>query len=382
MNKDTSQFVPILPLEAYTSEEWFEKEQTEIFGKCWQFAGMIWDLPEVGDRLNVNSGKYNILILRNEDGILNAFHSNCRHRGMLLDKNSAPTPQRIVCPYHKWTYNLDGELTGVPGEDQFEQVDKKCNCLKKASIAVWKEMIFVHPDENAEEFSKWIAPLKDKMGPHNTEKYVEYGEGYFSYEVKANWKIFVENFIDGHHLQFLHSKTLNMYDHDRQLASFEGSHWTFFEPLTEEYRDWALSNQDQVLPELIPHHLGAYVHMVFPNLGISETESWWSLVLITPVSPSKTMVYVRTRSLPESVLSSVTRYFSDRSSVPVPGTVIRLEDVDAPLESGDFMIEDIYICEQIQKSMESPEFRTGPLASEREDSIIKFQSAVLDHIND
>ena len=91
-------------------------------------------------------------------------------------------------------------------------------------------MLFVHPDPQARSIVEWFGPVDDKVGPHVPEELPEYPDARTRYEVGANWKIVVENYIDVYHLSHLHSNTLQMYDHARAVYGFEGPHYIFWEP--------------------------------------------------------------------------------------------------------------------------------------------------------
>jgi phenylpropionate dioxygenase-like ring-hydroxylating dioxygenase large terminal subunit len=125
-----------LPVEAYTSQEWFDREQEQIFGTCWQFAGFVEDVAERGDVVTAQAGRFNIIVVRGEDTELRAFHNMCRHRGTQLLRTAGKSRTVITCPYHDWTYSLDGELIGVPqGREEFACLDKSTLSLHGASVA-------------------------------------------------------------------------------------------------------------------------------------------------------------------------------------------------------------------------------------------------------
>ena len=271
-NKDTRK-MPVLPVAAYTTQDWFDKEQEIIFSNTWRFAGLVEDLAEAGDYLTVQAGLNNIFIVKAKDGGLRAFHNICRHRGTQLLRTVGKAQKAITCPYHDWTYDLEGNLISVPEEKtEFKNIDKTCLGLKKASVDIWRGMLFVHPDPEAGDISDWFAGVEDYLGPHQVEDLVEYKEGATSELIKANWKIVVENYIDHYHLSHLHSGTLSMYDHKKAEFGFVGPHFTFWEPLSEDYEDDI--DGKTPMPLIVPKdQLGAWVPMLFPGLGLGESES-------------------------------------------------------------------------------------------------------------
>ncbi|WP_293074255.1 aromatic ring-hydroxylating dioxygenase subunit alpha [Okeania sp. SIO3B5] len=380
---NTNKTMPVLPIEAYTSQEWFNKEQKYIFSNTWQFAGFIEDLNEPGDYLTVQAGLNNILVIYGEDQQLKAFHNVCRHRGTQLLRAVGKSKKFITCPYHDWTYTLDGELSAVPErKTQFPDLDMSLLCLHKASVGVWRGMIFVHPDANAESLSNWFGGIEPYLGAHQPEKLVEYEGARTRHEINANWKIVVENYIDGYHLAHLHSETLFMYDHRKQQTGFVGNHFYFYEPLAKDYGADIQNNSPYPLIDHIPpEKIGAYVPMLFPNLGLSETESTWSIFHIIPIAPDKCVVEIRSKIMPVSSWDFAAQewkswnYFKSRQ-----GDKYKTKDKNDPMASGDFMAEDIYVCEQQQKSLQSPYFSVGAIAKDLEKSVYQYQRNVQNYI--
>ncbi|MCY4650827.1 MAG: aromatic ring-hydroxylating dioxygenase subunit alpha [bacterium] len=206
---DVQRKMPILPVEAYTSQEWFDREQEAIFSRTWAFAGLAGDISEPGQYTSVQAGLNNIFIVMGRDRRLRAFHNICRHRGTQLLRAVGNTQRAIVCPYHDWTYDLEGSLISVHNrEREFPGLDMACFGLKKASVDLWRGMLWVHPNEHAGSIMDWFGEVEPHLGPHDVDRLVEYAKGRSEYEIAANWKIVVENYIDGYHLGYLHSGTL------------------------------------------------------------------------------------------------------------------------------------------------------------------------------
>ena len=140
----------LLPIEAYTSQEWFDREQHELFGQVWQFGGFLEDLSEPGDYLTVQAGLNPLFVIHGPDGQFRAYHNICRHRGTQLLRAIGKSKKSIICPYHNWTYSLEGDLVNIPGRaKEFPDADMSSLCLHQASVAIWRGMFFVHPDPGA-----------------------------------------------------------------------------------------------------------------------------------------------------------------------------------------------------------------------------------------
>ncbi|MCY3630752.1 MAG: aromatic ring-hydroxylating dioxygenase subunit alpha [Bacteroidetes bacterium] len=369
-----------LPVEAYTGQDWFEREQEMIFSRTWAYAGFVEDVAEPGAYTSIRAGLNELFIVMGRDRRLRAFHNVCRHRGTQLLRAVGKTEKAITCPYHDWTYDLEGNLLSVPDEQrEFDQIDKACYGLKAASVDVWRGMLFVHPDPNAGSIMDWFGEIEPHLGPHDVNALVEYPKTRNTYEVKANWKIVVENYIDVYHLSHLHSGTLAMYDHAKAKYGFVGPHYAFWEPLAPDYAANIARNTPMPLI-LPPDQLGAWVPMLFPGIGLAANESSWSTFTITPLAPDLSRVENRTRVKKASVYA-----FAKQSARSAPywwrsvSGKYKSGGDDDPMVSGDFTAEDIYACEQQQRALKSPYFEVGP-AAQGESPVIQHQEVVLQYV--
>ena len=359
--------VPVLPKEAYLSQQWFDEEQKHIFSKTWQFAGFAGDVIEDGSYTTVQAGLFPILVINNK-GTLQAFHNICRHRGTPLLAGKGTVGSRMVCPYHYWSYDLNGQLRGVPErKEEFADLDIDTICLHSASVDVWRSMLWVHSEPGATPASEWFEQVLPHLGPHQPEKLQEFPDYSTRHEISANWKIIVENFMDVYHLKYLHQKTLYMYDHANAKYGWAGPHYWFYEPLSKRHK------AELPLIDHIPKDkMGAYVPMLFPNLGLAETESAWSTFHVIPVGPDKSIVETRTRAMPSKgpklLNSAMSWLYSSK------------DKSNSLLNSGDFMEEDIYVCEGIQKGMSSPSFSVDHTAKHGESTVRNYQTKVLEFL--
>ncbi|RLV59354.1 aromatic ring-hydroxylating dioxygenase subunit alpha [Parashewanella curva] len=373
----------VIPLKAYTDPEWFDLEMKHIFSKNWYFAGLMEDITEPGQYKSIQAGLNSIIIVMGRDHRLRAFHNMCRHKGTQLLRAEGKAQKSITCPYHDWTYDLEGELISVPKmAAEFANLDKSCLGLKRASVDIWRGMLWVHPDENPMSITEWFSPVESLLGPHQVEKLIEAKDYKVVEEINANWKIVVENYIDHYHLAQLHSGTLNMYDHSKAEFGFAGPHFAFWEPLDEEYAANLEKHSSMPLIDHIPKELlGAYVPMLFPGIGLGESEAAWSVFHVIPVSVDKTRVEVRTKVMPASDWEFAkysmrsASFWQKRITAKYPN-----EDSKHPLGSADFMQEDIYVCEQQQKSFQSPYFELGPSAENGESPVREHQQVVLEYL--
>ena len=192
-----------LPREFFTSEEIFEAEQERIFGRCWMLAAHASELPAPGDYVLFEVGDESVLVVRDSGGEIRAFHNHCRHRGSLLCREgSGSAGPRIQCPYHAWTYGLDGRLLSAPTMTDVEGFDPERYPLHPVALETWEAFLFVNLgprpapmteslSELVDRFGHW--PLADLESVHRTV-----------YEVEANWKLFFHNYSECYHCPTVH----------------------------------------------------------------------------------------------------------------------------------------------------------------------------------
>lgn len=395
MDSQQKKMMHVLPVEAYTSKEWFDLEMKTLFSTTWQFAGLVEDVANPGDYIAVQAGLNNIFIVKGRDHRLRAFHNMCRHRGTQLLRAVGKNQKAITCPYHDWTYDLEGKLISVPKkEEEFLDLCSKklheCDLnLHEASVDIFKGMLFVHPEKNAQNILEFFGEVTPYLGPHIPEELVEYqekeGEAFYTKEIHANWKIIVENYIDHYHLAHLHEGTLNMYDHAKAEFGWKGPHYWFYEPLVTEYLADVDNASPQPLISSVPREkIGAYVPWLFPNIGITEGEAAWNTFHAIPLAADKTLVVIRSKMENASEWEFTKQYTrSSMSKIWLKyGNKGKYEgDPSDPMASGDFMKEDVYACEQQQKSLKSPMFSVGARAKRGEYAVMRFQEEVKKWMN-
>ncbi|MFT5720092.1 MAG: Rieske 2Fe-2S family protein [Motiliproteus sp.] len=197
-----------LPKPLYNDPQMFRVDMEEIFQKEWLFVGMTSEVPSKGDYLTVEIGQNPVLIVRDGEGNVNAFHNTCRHRGSRICTKERGKVANLVCPYHTWTYDLKGNLL-FAGSEMGKGFDMKQNGLKKAFCKTAGGFIFISlaAEEPQGDFDEFLATLDEYMAPYdieNTKLAVESN----MYE-KANWKLVLENNRECYHCAANHPELLN-----------------------------------------------------------------------------------------------------------------------------------------------------------------------------
>jgi Rieske 2Fe-2S family protein len=197
-----------LPQPLYNDPQMFRVDMEEVFQKEWLFVGMTSEIPTKGDYVTVEIGQNPVLIVRDAEGNINAFHNTCRHRGSRICTEHRGKVANLVCPYHTWTYDLKGNLL-FAGSEMGKSFDMKQNGLKKAFCKTAGGFIFISlaKEEPQGDFDEFLATLEEYMEPYdveNTKLAVESN----MYE-KANWKLVIENNRECYHCAANHPELLN-----------------------------------------------------------------------------------------------------------------------------------------------------------------------------
>ena len=376
----------LLPRESYVSEDWFRLEQEQLLGKGWVFAGVTDDFPEAGDTRVVRAGAQSLIVLRDGEGKLRGFHNLCRHRGLELLEECKNVGRNIMCPYHNWVYNLDGRLRGIPAQREcFPDIDKKAMGLRPAAVGSWGCLVFVNPDPNA-SFEDWLGGVQSVPFPHQLEGGdLEEAPDELVYEIECNWKVFFENAIDGYHLAYLHKDTLGGPVHDKNIWEAFGRNliWWSIEREGVRHRipqfvEDAGRNSGMKIAKGADEPGYGGVYMLYPTTILTPNPWGFSISVIEPVSAGKTLLKVRNWS-PKGWLTYKTRAKDVPGYDPASGRIKSSHWDKHPLETGDFQTEDVWVCEKMQRGLQSPYHSVGAMAqgSGAEAALSFFQSLIL-----
>ncbi len=203
-----------LPNECYTSKDYTLIERKKLFEDKWIVAGVASSIPEIGDVKPIDILGMPILILRNKQNEIKVFHNVCSHRGVKLVSKSGKINSLIRCPYHSWSYSLDGELIATPhiggmNKHSVEGFDKSKSNLKEIRSYIWLDLIMININQNEMSFEEYIKPLSDrweKFWPIKDRELIHHSNdfGYFKLNAKCNWKFAIENYCESYHLPWVH----------------------------------------------------------------------------------------------------------------------------------------------------------------------------------
>ena len=278
----TGPVAPGLPGAAYTSEAFFALENERIFSRSWVFVGFVHELARAGDVLPITVAGQPVLLVRDAQERVRAFHNVCRHRCLKLVEAPGNVGRAIRCPYHSWTYGLDGTLHIAPyfgGRNPRatpEGFDRGRHGLVPVRSATWHDWVFVNMNGAAPALEDFIAPLRRRLGGLDLTRLhhlvtIDFGE------IAANWKLLVENFIEPYHVQFVHSTTTEQPLADHYTINDPGCLGCGVDVSGDATRKDTLS-QDSRFLTLFPNFvLGAYLP---DQIGVH---------LEVPVAPDRTL---------------------------------------------------------------------------------------------
>lgn len=219
---------PLSP-ERYTSPEFMKKEWKGLWTKVWLLAGREVDIPNPGDYICTEIGKESVLVVRQEDGKIRAFHNLCLHRGNRLRGPGIGNTTSFRCGYHDWVYSLDGEITHIPDLHTFPQGAPPCGRIPELPCDTWGSFVWFSLDPNVGPLREFLEPLPAHLDPYHFERMACTRD--LTVELDCNWKTSVDAFIETYHTQATHKQLLwylddfnvqiDVYDrHSRYLVPF------------------------------------------------------------------------------------------------------------------------------------------------------------------
>jgi glycine betaine catabolism A len=346
-----------LPQQYFVSDEIFRREQEQIFSKQWLLVGHQTQVANAGDYFLVSipsSSDYgatreSLIITRDKGDVIHGFYNVCRHRGTRLREDACGHASTIQCPYHAWTYGLDGRLLGAPHMDEVPGFDKVDYSLRAVNLALWEGFIFINLDENAMPLEEWFAPLNGKFAHWNMSilrpaKRIEY-------DVRANWKLMFENYSECYHCPGVHPMLAKVSPYDS--AQNDLSEGPFLGGFMKINKGAGLTMSGQACAVKIDHeqeHEQAqenlvFYYSIFPNMLLSLHPEYVMVHQLWPKSPERTLIVCDWFFHPDAF---------NRSDFK-PDDAIEFWDMTNK--------QDWHVCELSQQGIASRAYEPGPYSS-------------------
>jgi len=364
-------FASTLPGRYYYDAAIYEQEMERIFSQMWVCVGRVETLSDPGTYQLVTIGQESIIVVRGRDQQLRAFYNVCRHRGARLCTEAAGQLKgSIQCRYHAWTYGLDGQLIGAPNVLNDEQFDRATRGLLPVALEVWEGMIWLN-------LADYPTPITDQLNGIIIERFGSYApfERYevgklrvgktIVYDLKANWKLLLENFMECYHCAPMHPEFCHL------LPAFRAGIGDYVDgeaaTLAESAEAFTMTGKASrpPLPGLLASELRRYYGIVLnPNMLLNLLDDHVVIHTLLPQGPDRTLV--------------TCDWLFDAQTMAQPD----FDPMDA-VELFDIVNrQDWEVCELTQQSMRSRAFRSGGIYVPTERHIRKFVDFVLERLEE
>jgi Rieske 2Fe-2S family protein len=323
-----------VPVEVYTDPVRFARERERLFLRYPQVIGHASQIPEPGDTLVYDWLGLPLLTLRDKAGEVGTFMNVCRHRGMrLLQDEGCSRIRSLVCPYHQWTYGLDGQLRNIPRPESFDGLDAAELGLVRLPTEVRHGLIWVLPVQGAP------LDLDDHLAGLGVDfERFQLGDYRFCQQsikaIDCNWKLIQDAFLDGYHVVRLHKHTVGPFFPDALAeSSVHGRHFR-----SAVARNEIFEALEQAEPQLDLRHHATFSYTLFPNVVLIFHPEYTSLISLFPQNPDRTL-FVHSMLTPREPVSESERDHFARSF--------------ALIDEGVFEAEDIFVSVGTQKGLRS-----------------------------
>jgi phenylpropionate dioxygenase-like ring-hydroxylating dioxygenase large terminal subunit len=274
-----------LPAWTYFNQELLDLETEVLFRRHWQLACHQADLPEVGNYVCFDMCGERAVIIRGEDGTIRAFHNVCRHRGSRVAvKTKGQCRSALVCPFHGWSYNLDGTLRGAAKPRSLPELDPVEFGLKPLDMEIWHGFVFLRfKSSDQPPVAEIMAPYDAEISAYNVDTMVPAYRGYWTSKTPVNWKAVRDVDNEGYHVPIAHPGLQDLYGHGYYDEPLSAGSNRSFGPFNESLgKLWSVQNYKKILPEM-------------PNLPKSNQRAWVYLGLfpntVIGLYPESVMFY-------------------------------------------------------------------------------------------
>ena len=333
-----------LPQKYFVSAEVFDEEEEKIFSRHWLLVGHHSEVPKVGDFFLRDVAGESLIIARDKSGEVRGFYNVCRHRGTRLCEEERGHSSVIQCPYHAWTYGLDGRLIGAPHMDEVRGFDREDYSLRTVNLAVWEGFIFVNLARDPMPLKHWFGPLARKFSEWNlpqlrSAKRVEY-------DVSANWKLMFENYSECYHCPGVHPQLQKVSPYDSAENDLrEGPFLGGFMKINAGKSLTMSGNACAAFVGKIENLQQVFYYSIFPNMLLSLHPEYVMVHQLWPQSPERTLIICDWLFHPDAF----------RRNDFTPEDAIEFWDVTNK--------QDWHVCELSQQGIASRAYEPGPYSS-------------------
>ena len=327
-----------IPAPWYVDARIAEMESQTVFSKTWQIVGRVDQVEKAGQFVTATVAGEPIVVVRGSDGQLRAFYNVCRHHAAAVVTEPCGQASILRCPYHGWNYGLDGSLKGMPEFEGVKNFEREKNGLVPVKVETWEKFVFINLDPEAQSLNDFLGRLVKRVAPLGVNK-LHYFDSR-TYDIACNWKVFVDNYLDGgYHVPHLHKGLNSVLDYKQYTIENEDRYCLQSSPMVASEEDAATGatrKGDR-----------AWYFWQYPNLMINCYEGYMDTNLVLPIDVDHCRVVFDF-------------YFADVSESR------RGYNEESVAVGARVQDEDLGICESVQRGLKSRAYGAGRLSARRE----------------
>jgi carnitine monooxygenase subunit len=336
-----------LPAWTYSDPEFFDLEMRRVIRPSWQVVCHISDVPDHGDYYTLDYAGESVIVIRGPDGEVRAFTNVCRHRGARLLDGPSGCAKLVVCPYHAWTYDLQGKLSGLPLKSTYSDIDTGKLGLVPVDLELYRGFIFVRlDDDGGASVAEMMAPYDQEVGHYRFEELRAFGRVTLRNR-RVNWKNIGDNYSDGLHIVVAHPglKRLMGNDYGVEAQPHVDKMWgPVMARLSNNPSERAYQKYLPEVPHLPPERQRLWTYFkLWPNVAFDIYPDQVDFMQWLPISPTETLIREIAYAIPDGRREMrAARYLNWRIN----------RQVNA---------EDTWLVNRVQDGMRSDSFSVGPL---------------------
>ena len=349
-----------LPSRMYIDKSVLEAEVEKIFARTWQLVAHRSELARPGDFKPATILDEPILLTHAQDGRLRAFYNVCRHRAAQV-VTTRGNRKSLQCGYHGWVYGLDGTLQTAREMEGTENFEKADFCLVPIRVETLGPFVFANLDPHAAPLAEFIGAIPSEIAAAgydvDTMRLVERRD----YEIKCNWKVYVDNYLEGYHLPIAHPGLFKELEYDGYRVETFRYYSKQHAPI-RELKPGEVPGRDRRYIRMPGAEDNALYYWIFPNTMLNIYQDNISTNVILPIGTDKTLTIFEW-------------FFAE------PGTGAGWESMQQTIAfSDEIQQEDIAVCEQVQRGLRSRSYDRGRFSALRENGVFHFQSLVREFL--
>jgi phenylpropionate dioxygenase-like ring-hydroxylating dioxygenase large terminal subunit len=327
-----------IPASWYVDPRIAELEARTVFSNTWQMVGRIEQVEKPGQFVTAHVAGEPVVVVRGNDGILRGFYNVCRHHAAAVVTEPCGQASILHCPYHGWNYGLDGSLKGMPEFDGVKDFERQQNGLVPLKAETWEKFVFVNLDPKAVSLKDFLGRLVKRVAPLGVSQLHFFATR--TYDIACNWKVFVDNYLDGgYHVPHLHKGLNSVLDYKEYTIENEDRYCLQSSPMVASDEDKAT--------DATRKGDRAWYFWQYPNLMINCYEGYMDTNLVLPIDVDHCRVIFDF-------------YFADVSDAK------RAYNEQSVAVGARVQDEDLGICEAVQRGLKSRAYGAGRLSVRRE----------------